>query len=57
VNGLNEIREANRGTPAKAKADPRVQRDRLAQVLRRVLANETGAAATAQKILTEIYGQ
>ena len=57
MNGLNEIREANRGTPEKAKADPRVQRDRLAQCLRRVLANDTGAADTARKVLTEIYGK
>jgi hypothetical protein len=61
VQGLREIRAAN-----KAEAGPnyRVQRDRLAQVLRKVLAErgieavdvDTTAKADARKVLYEIYG-
>lgn len=58
VEGLREITEANRqATAAKNKADPRVQRDRLMQCLRRVLANEPGAEIRARAALTEIYGR
>lgn len=56
MNGLAEIRAMN-GTPPKPMADPRVQRDRLAQCLRRVLAREPGAEDTARKVLTKIFGK
>ena len=57
MNGLREIVEANRGAPAKPKDDPRVQRDQLAQCLRRVLAGEAGANDKAREVLTKIYGK
>lgn len=60
MQGLREIKAAN-----KAAAGPnyRVQRDRLAQVLRKVLAvacdpdrQPTPEDADARKVLAEIYG-
>lgn len=56
MNGLAEIRRMN--TAPKPKDDPRVQRDRLAQQLRKVLTEGTEgmAAEKARAVLTEIYG-
>lgn len=65
MNGLREIREMNRGTPAKRVTDYRVQRDKLAKVLRRVLDEDVpqgrtpkvfGAVEAAEKVLAEIEG-
>ena len=56
MNGLAEIRKMNRTAP-KPKDDPRVQRDRLAQCLRRVLAKEPGAEDTARAALVKIFGK
>ena len=54
MQGLGEIRAANKTPP---KEDPRVQRDLLAQHLRRVLANEAGAADRARDVLKTIFGK
>lgn len=66
MNGLREIRAANRAATdlpqTKRENDYRVQRDRLAQVLRDVVkAAQSGpvsmAETAAKKVLVEIYGE
>lgn len=60
---LAEIRRANDLPQTKREKDYRVQRDRLAQVLRNVLATGTGgprfhvAEDAATAVLVEIYGE
>lgn len=66
--GLTEIKQMNRVVAdmpqTKREIDYRVQRDRLGQVLRKVLAErgvaamdvDTTVKADARKVLTEIYG-
>jgi hypothetical protein len=54
MNGLHEIKTANATAP---KNDYRVQRDRLAQCLRKCLKGEVGANDAAAKLLTEIFGK
>jgi hypothetical protein len=67
MNGLGEIRQMNRAVAdipqTKREQGYRVQRDRVAQVLRRVLATQDGTVAAkrdtvadARKVLTEIFG-
>lgn len=61
MNGLREIKAANRAATEIDVAECyRVQRDRLAQVLRKVLVHpdfETAAEADARKVLVEIFGR
>lgn len=55
MQGLREIKAAN--APKRDTAEEyRVQRDRIAQCLRRVLKGEDGAAEMAQRVLTQVYG-
>lgn len=56
MNGLREIVAMNGNEPTareKAKADPRVQRDKLAQALRKLLKDPT-ERAFAEKVLAEV---
>lgn len=55
MNGLREIKAAN-NPPRNPAEEFRVQRDRLAQCLRRVLKGEADAPEMAQRVLTQIYG-
>lgn len=66
VDGLGEIRAKNRAATdlpqTKRELDYRQQRDRLAQVLRKVLALPRGACDTpdhaeARKVLVEVFGR
>lgn len=58
MNGLREIVEMNNKPTARelAKADPRVQRDKLAQALRKLLKDPT-ERAFAEKVLAEVAGE
>lgn len=56
MQGLREIKAAN--NPKRDTAEEyRVQRDRIAQCLRRVLAGEADAPEMARRVLTQIYGE
>ena len=57
MNGLAEIRAMNNRTPPKPMEDPRVQRDRLAQCVRRLLTKEPGAEDAARAVLVKIFGK
>lgn len=66
MNGLREIKQMNDLPQTKREADYRVQRDRLAQVLRKVLDEEIpqgrtpkafGAVEAANLTLLQIYGE
>lgn len=54
MNGLGEIRQANRVAKC---PDYRVQRDKLAQAVTRLLANEVGAEQFARKALAEVSNE
>jgi hypothetical protein len=58
VHGIKEIKAMNTTAPVKNPAEEfRVQRDRLAQCLRRVLKGEADAHDMAQRVLAQIYGE